>query len=57
MIEASVSIEDLKSLKSIHNIDAAKVLASTIVDEIACALKEPGQQSTNPALFILYLRD
>jgi len=57
MIEASVSLEDLRSLESIHNIDAAKVLANTIVDEIECTLKEPGQLSTDPALFILSFRD
>jgi hypothetical protein len=57
MIEASVSLEDLRSLESMHNIDAAKVLANTIVDEIERALKEPGQWITDPALFVLSIRD
>jgi hypothetical protein len=57
MAEMSVSVGDLKSLESIHNIDAAKVLAKTIVDEIAYILKEPGQRFTGPALFILNFRD
>jgi len=56
MIEMSVSIEDLKTLESIHNIDAAKALAKTIVDEIGCALKEPDQLAADPALLILNFR-
>lgn len=57
MIEMSVSIEDLKTLESIHNVDAAKALAKTIVDEIGCALKEPDQLVADPALLILNFRD